>query len=180
MKGFGDTTSNAEAMALKRAAAKFGVGACKLYDNNDGTSQALVAHLKSESAPSWASWASSLMSTGLRVSPPSTWLKTQTGAGRNDQIPVWAIRAVMQQLSTPMLVADGGPSHAHPRLPRRVYPPHPGHLPPFSEWHASLARALEAFLDHQQRPWHSVALVPQGRPGAPQEQVSSSPKGEKR
>ena len=24
-----------------------------------------------------------------------------------------------------------------------------------------LARALEAFLDHQQRPWHSVALVPQ-------------------
>ena len=30
-----------------------------------------------------------------------------------------------------------------------------------SEWHTSLASALEAMLDHQQRPWGSVALVPQ-------------------
>ena len=30
-----------------------------------------------------------------------------------------------------------------------------------SEWHTSLASALAALLDHQQRPWNSVALVPQ-------------------
>jgi hypothetical protein len=30
-----------------------------------------------------------------------------------------------------------------------------------SEWHASLASAVVAVLDHQQRRWSSVALVPQ-------------------
>ena len=30
-----------------------------------------------------------------------------------------------------------------------------------SEWHTSLASALTALLDHQQRAWSSVALVPQ-------------------
>lgn len=29
-----------------------------------------------------------------------------------------------------------------------------------SESHRSLASALDAFLDHQQRPWHSVSLTP--------------------
>lgn len=30
-----------------------------------------------------------------------------------------------------------------------------------SKWHASLASAIAAMLEHQQRPWTSVALVPQ-------------------
>jgi hypothetical protein len=32
-----------------------------------------------------------------------------------------------------------------------------------SEWHGTLASALAALLDHQQRHWSSVALVPQER-----------------
>ena len=30
-----------------------------------------------------------------------------------------------------------------------------------SEWHTSLASALAAMQDHHQRPWSTVALVPQ-------------------
>jgi hypothetical protein len=40
-----------------------------------------------------------------------------------------------------------------------------------SEWHTSLAWAMEAFLDHQQRPWRSVALVPQLPQVPPQQQL---------
>jgi len=32
-----------------------------------------------------------------------------------------------------------------------------------SEWHETLASALDALLDHQQRSWSSVALAPQAR-----------------
>lgn len=32
-----------------------------------------------------------------------------------------------------------------------------------SEWHETLASALDALLDHQQRSWSSVALAPQER-----------------
>lgn len=42
---YGDSSSNAEAMAFKRAAAKFGVGAW-LYDKGDGTRQALSRYLR--------------------------------------------------------------------------------------------------------------------------------------
>ena len=40
-----------------------------------------------------------------------------------------------------------------------------------SEWHKTLQSAREAVLDHQQRPWSSVALVPQYRQGPSQEQL---------
>ena len=43
LEGYGDSTSNAEAMAFKRAAAKFGVGLW-LYDK-DATAQALERHI---------------------------------------------------------------------------------------------------------------------------------------
>lgn len=36
-----------------------------------------------------------------------------------------------------------------------------------SEWHDTLASALRAVADHQQRPWSSVALVPQVPAPAP-------------
>ncbi len=36
-----------------------------------------------------------------------------------------------------------------------------------SEWHETLASALDALLDHQQRSWSSVALAPQERYSRP-------------
>ena len=41
----------------------------------------------------------------------------------------------------------------------------------FSEWHRDLASAVEAFADHQQRGWNSVALVPQYVPKPYQKQL---------
>jgi hypothetical protein len=39
-----------------------------------------------------------------------------------------------------------------------------------SEWHTSLASALDALLDHQQRHWASVTLTPYVAPvGAPRQ-----------
>ena len=41
-----------------------------------------------------------------------------------------------------------------------------------SKWYPSLIRALAAMEEQQQRPWNSVALVPQVVQAAPQEQLA--------
>ena len=40
-----------------------------------------------------------------------------------------------------------------------------------SEWHATLAIALAGLAEHQQKPWSSVALVPQFAQAPHQEQL---------
>jgi hypothetical protein len=96
VKGYGDSTSNAEAMSFKRAAAKFGVGAW-LYDK-DQTATALANHLKQEKAETLKLLGEALDTAHLDREPVLAWLKTQTGALRTDQIPVAAIRALLAHL----------------------------------------------------------------------------------
>ncbi len=94
-KAYGDSTSNAEAMAFKRAAAKFGVGQW-LYDTrNDVTAQALGDHLKAEKQTALAELGKALDEAGLSRETTITWLRLQTGAVKNTEIPLAAIRALL-------------------------------------------------------------------------------------
>lgn len=97
VKGYGDPSSNAEAMALKRAAAKFGLGAW-LYDK-DETARALKKHLNDEKVFVFELLKAELTRIGLEHQPTLDWLKGQTGAQRNDEIPVGAVRALLTHLT---------------------------------------------------------------------------------
>lgn len=96
MKGYGDFSSNSEAMAFKRAAAKFGVGAY-LYDK-DQTAGALRTHLKAECIAALAELGKVVDAAGLEREVTIAWLKAQTGAVSNASIPLVAIRALTTQL----------------------------------------------------------------------------------
>jgi Rad52/22 family double-strand break repair protein len=104
--GYGDSTSNAEAMAFKRAAAKFGVG-LYLYDK-DATAPALVAHLKHERGTALALLGKVLEEQGRDQAATIRWLRMQTGAGSRDEIPLAAIRALLTHLRAQGLA--GAPS----------------------------------------------------------------------
>jgi hypothetical protein len=113
---YGDSTSNAEAMAFKRAAAKFGVG-LYLYDK-DATAPALVAHLKQERGTALALLGKVLEEQGLDQLATIRWLRMQTGAVSRDEIPVAAIRALLTHLRVQGLpgreakeVGDGATLH---------------------------------------------------------------------
>jgi hypothetical protein len=97
VKGYGDATSNAEAMAMKRAAAKFGLGAW-LYDK-DTTAPALAAHLTAEKTQALAALGTRLDTLGRDRSHTLAWLKTQTGATRTRDIPLGAIQALLLHLA---------------------------------------------------------------------------------
>lgn len=97
VKGYGDSTSNGEAMAFKRAAAKFGVGQW-LYDK-DQTAQALATHLKNEKTSALAALGKAADEAGLPRDTVIAWLKAQTGAQSNATVPLWAIRALTSHLT---------------------------------------------------------------------------------
>ena len=82
VKSFGDTTSNAEAMAFKRAAAKFGVGLW-LYDKDDGTGDALRSHLNDERTAVLADMGKLVDEVGLDREAVITWLRCRAGALSN-------------------------------------------------------------------------------------------------
>ena len=98
VKGYGDATSNAEAMAMKRAAAKFGLGAW-LYDK-DATAPALAAHLKEEKTRHLATLGARLDALGRDRPRTLAWLKEQTGATRTRDIPLGAIQALLAHLNS--------------------------------------------------------------------------------
>ena len=98
VKTYGDATSNAEAMAMKRAAAKFGLGAW-LYDK-DSTAPALAAHFKEEKRQALEALGARLDTIGRDRPSTLAWLKTQTGAQRNSDIPLGAIQALLLHLTT--------------------------------------------------------------------------------
>jgi hypothetical protein len=98
VKGYGDSTSNSEAMAFKRAAAKFGVGAW-LYDKDD-TAPALSEYLRKEKAVALQELSACVTAQGLAKEVVITWLQRTTGAQKNSEIPLWAIRALLSHLST--------------------------------------------------------------------------------
>ena len=103
---YGDALTSAIATAMKRAAAKFGVGRQQSYDK-DKKSAAFLDYVRGEKMNAMAELGKLLDEQALPREATLAWLKHETGAGRNDQIPVWAIRAVMQQLSSTALVAEG-------------------------------------------------------------------------
>ena len=93
-KAYGDSTSNGEAMAFKRAAAKFGVGLW-LYDKgNDPTAKALADHFRNEKMTALSELGKALDDAGLNREQTIAWLRTQTGASKNAEIPLAAIRAL--------------------------------------------------------------------------------------
>jgi hypothetical protein len=95
LRGYGDVTSNAEAMAFKRAAAKFGVGAW-LYDKEDDPSgPALDAHLHKEKTQAVIELGQALVAKGLDRRQAFTWLKTQAGVTTLDHLPLAAIRTML-------------------------------------------------------------------------------------
>jgi hypothetical protein len=99
MRGYGDVTSNAEAMAFKRAAAKFGVGAW-LYDKDDDPSgPALAAHLKKERLDALTELGTTLKAKGMERAAIVAWLQTVTGVHRIDQIPLAALRTMLAHVA---------------------------------------------------------------------------------
>jgi hypothetical protein len=97
-RAYGDSTSNAEAMAFKRAAAKFGLGAW-LY-NNDATAEELRKHLDREKADLLKLLEQSCARAGVPVPEVRRWLRGQTGAQSSRDVPASAIRALLGHLAT--------------------------------------------------------------------------------
>ena len=95
---YGDAMTNAIATAFKRAAAKFGVGRW-LYEKDD-TGKALLSHFKTEKQDVLADLGKLVDEKGLNRQEVITWLQKQTGAGRVDHIPLWALRSLMGHLSS--------------------------------------------------------------------------------
>jgi len=95
VKGYGDSTSNAEAMAFKRAAAKFGVGLW-LYDKDtDTTATALAEHFRQEKTDALLLLGQTLKEKGLERTTIVRWLKTQAGVTRVDQLPLATVRSML-------------------------------------------------------------------------------------
>jgi hypothetical protein len=93
---YGDPTSNAEAMAFKRAAAKFGIG-LYLYEK-DQTGAALTQLLKDERTSALAELGKAIGESGMSREATRTWFRTHTGVTRTDELPLWAIPALTAQL----------------------------------------------------------------------------------
>jgi hypothetical protein len=96
LKGYGDVFSNAEAMALKRAAAKFGV-ALDLYEK-DGTAQGLDEHLqggREQKAALLTTLGTALDTAHIDKHKFITAIKAQTGCQRNADLPVPVLQAAV-------------------------------------------------------------------------------------
>jgi hypothetical protein len=95
-------------MALKRAAAKFGVGLW-LYDK-DQTSGALALHFKAEKEALLQEWGKVLDALQLDHQQVIDRLKRQAGVERNVELPLATIKACLWQLSTSpnTLIPPGG------------------------------------------------------------------------
>lgn len=96
--GYGDSTSNAEAMAFKRAAAKFGVGQW-LY-TKDGTDAALAEHFKAEKTVCLGDLGIAIDTLHLSRDTIIAWLRKTTGATRNADIPLGALKALSIHLAS--------------------------------------------------------------------------------
>lgn len=98
VKGYGDSTSNAEAMAFKRAAAKFGLGRW-LYDK-DATGEALAQYLKAEKHRLLEELGKACDKAQLDRKQFIERLKQQTGASHNVDLPISALRAQLSYVTT--------------------------------------------------------------------------------
>ena len=95
---FGGTMAGAIATAMKRAAAKFGLGRLQGYDKDKKTA-AFLEHLRGEKETALAELGKLLDAHGLSRESTLTWLKTQIAVHRTTNIPVWAIQALIQHLT---------------------------------------------------------------------------------
>ena len=102
---YGGTMASALQTAFKRSAARFGVGRVQGYDKQQKTA-AWLAHVRSEKQAALTELRTRLEAQGLPLDATLAWLKAETSATRTDQIPVWAIRTVLQQLSAATVVAQ--------------------------------------------------------------------------
>jgi hypothetical protein len=103
VEAYGDPTSNAEAMAFKRAAAKFGVGQW-LY-SKDHTRDALASHLRAEKASLLQTFKAQCHARGVDGAPLLARLKAETQSARNVDLPLQALQALVTQGSTAQEVA---------------------------------------------------------------------------
>ena len=94
---YGDAFTSAIATAMKRAAAKFGVGRT-LYHRTE-TATALEAYLKGERTQALAELGSAVDAAHLERATTIAWLRRKTGVQSNAQIPLAAIRALTLHLS---------------------------------------------------------------------------------
>lgn len=94
---YGDSTSNAEAMAFKRAAAKFGVGTW-LYDK-DSSAPALRKQIQEEQLAGWKTLGERVDTAKIDREKVSRWLCTVTGVVRKTDVPLSALKAFLASLS---------------------------------------------------------------------------------
>lgn len=97
VKGYGNSTSNSEAMAFKRAAAKFGLGAW-LY-SKDATDGALTKHLQDERLGLWRDLGTLLDKRNMLRQPVLDWLLRETGMTKKTDVPIVALKALLAHLT---------------------------------------------------------------------------------
>ena len=119
---YGDFSSNAEAMAFKRAAAKFGLGAY-LYDK-DHTAEGLAHYMKSERQFLLQTLADRLDAVGLDRATAMTWLKAQTGITATSDLPASALRTLAGLLPPCSAEATHAPT-VDTTQPSQAAPPPP-------------------------------------------------------
>ena len=94
---YGDSTSNAEAMAFKRAAAKFGVGTW-LYDK-DSSAPAWRKQVQEEQLAGWKTLGERVDAAKMDREKVSGWLCAVTGVVRKMDVPLSALKAFLASLT---------------------------------------------------------------------------------
>ncbi len=94
---YGDSTSNAEAMAFKRAAAKFGVGTW-LYDK-DSSAPAWRKQVQEEQLAGWKTLGARVDTAKMDREQVGAWLCAITGVARKMDVPLSALKAFLASLS---------------------------------------------------------------------------------
>ncbi len=94
---YGDSTSNAEAMAFKRAAAKFGVGTW-LYDK-DSSAPAWRKQVQEEQLAGWKTLGVRVDAARMDREQVGAWLCAVTGVARKMDVPLSALKAFLASLT---------------------------------------------------------------------------------
>ena len=97
MDSYGDSTSNAEAMAFKRAAAKFGVGIW-LYDK-DSSAPAWRKQVQEEQLAGWKTLGERVDRAKMDRETVGAWLCAVTGVARKMDVPLSALKAFLASLT---------------------------------------------------------------------------------
>ena len=144
---FGDTMTNAIATAMKRAAAKFGVGRTQLYDKERKT-VAFLAHVREEKQKALEELGIVADAKGYPRRALLAWLCRQAGVLRASDVPTYMIKAMARQLEARPDVFHGDPT-------RDAAPTHETPLPGLDEDLEHLdpvtGQILDAWEEEEQR-----------------------------